>query len=116
MKLLTLAIVIGLLAGAVAFAAGPTSTNTAASKSALDTVIIVYKTHFDIGYTSTAKEVVHDYRTEMTDRLLDAIEENKKQAAERQFVWTLSGYPSMKTTARDGEEPARWGIYHREQE
>lgn len=106
MKLLTLALVIGLRAGAAAFAAGPTSTNTAASKSALETVIIVYKTHFDIGYTSTAKEAVHDYRTEMTDRLLDAIEENKKQPAERQFVWTLSGYP-MQQILWEGQAPER---------
>ena len=61
--------------------AAPAPTN----QPGLQTVIIVYKTHFDIGYTSSAREVVHEYRTEMADRVLDAIEENQ-QAAQGQAV------------------------------
>ena len=60
------------------------------------TVIIVYKTHFDIGYTAMAREVVHEYRTDMADRVLDAIERNRAQPKDRQFVWTLSGWPMHK--------------------
>ncbi len=77
-----------------------------ATKPGLTSVIIVYKTHFDIGYTSTAKEVVHDYRTEMTDRLLDAIERNQSQPKDQQFVWTLSGYP-MQQILWEGQAPER---------
>jgi len=95
-----------LTAAAIGFAAEPAGTNTTAQKPALETVIIVYKTHFDIGYTASAKEVVHDYQTEMTDRLLDAIEENKKQPRDKQFVWTLSGYP-MQQILWEGQAPAR---------
>jgi len=72
----------------------------------LEQVIIVYKTHFDIGYTTTAQEVVHEYRTEMTDRLLEAIEKNSKQPKDKQFVWTLSGYP-MQQILWEGQDPAR---------
>jgi alpha-mannosidase len=72
----------------------------------LEEVILVYKTHFDIGYTSTAHEVVHDYRTEMADRLMDAIERNKNQPKEKQFVWTLSGYP-MQQVLWEGQTPER---------
>jgi hypothetical protein len=75
-------------------------------KTGVETVTIVYKTHFDIGYTSTAKEVIHDYRTEMTDRLLDAIDRNKQQPKDRQFVWTLSGYP-LQQILWEGQAPAR---------
>lgn len=90
MKLLSIfACVVGLGFGSRAGGAEP----AAASKPGLENVVIVYKTHFDIGYTSSAKEVVHDYRTEMTDRLLDAIEQNRQQPKDAQFVWTLSGYP-----------------------
>ena len=32
---------------------------TPAMKAGLQNVIIVYKTHFDIGYTTMAREVVH---------------------------------------------------------
>lgn len=81
-------------------------TNAAVRKAGLETVIIVYKTHFDIGYTSLAKEVVHDYQTEMTDRLLDAIEVNRQQPKDRQFVWTLSGYP-MQQILWEGQAPDR---------
>ncbi len=31
-------------------------------------VIVIIKTHFDIGYTHRVKEIVHHYRTEMIDQ------------------------------------------------
>jgi alpha-mannosidase len=81
--------------------------NTApAPKAGLQTVIIVYKTHFDIGYTTMAREVVHGYRTEMADRVLDAIERNRNQPKEQQFVWTVSGWP-MKQILWEGQSPER---------
>ena len=76
------------------------------NKARLERVYIVYKTHFDIGYTSTAHDVVHEYRTEMTDRLIEAIEKNKDQPKERQFVWTLSGFP-MQQILWEGQSPER---------
>ncbi len=78
----------------------------APEKSPLETVVIVYKTHFDIGYTTMASEVVHEYRTEMADRVLDAIDQNSQQPKEEQFVWTLSGWP-MKQILWDGQPPER---------
>ncbi len=75
-------------------------------KAGLQKVIIAYKTHFDIGYTSTVHDVVHEYRTEMADRMIEAIEKNKSQPKERQFVWTLSGYP-MQQILWDGQSPER---------
>jgi hypothetical protein len=56
-------------------------------------VVIVYKTHFDIGYSERVQQVIHDYRTSMADKVLDAIEKNKKQPKDKQFVWTVSGWP-----------------------
>ena len=69
-------------------------------------MVIVYKTHFDIGYTTRVREVVHEYRTEMADRVLDAIEQNSRQPKEQQFVWTLSGWP-MKQILWEGQSPQR---------
>lgn len=77
-----------------------------AEDSGLKTVIIVYKTHFDIGYTAMARDVVHEYRTEMADRVLDAIAVNSQQPKDQQFVWTLSGWP-MKQILWDGQTPER---------
>ena len=80
--------------------------NEPAKKAGLETVIIVYKTHFDIGYTTMAREVVHEYRTDMADRVLDAIKKNSQQPKEQQFVWTLSGWP-MKQILWEGQPPER---------
>lgn len=82
------------------------SVDSLAETSALETVVIVYKTHFDIGYTTMASEVVHEYRTEMADRVLDAIDQNRQQPKEQQFVWTLSGWP-MKQILWEGQPPER---------
>ncbi|MBX7258144.1 MAG: hypothetical protein K1Y02_17415, partial [Candidatus Hydrogenedentes bacterium] len=71
-----------------------------------ETVIIVYKTHFDIGYTAMAQDVVHEYRTEMADRVLDAIEQNAQQPKDQRFVWTLSGWP-MTQILGEGQAPER---------
>ena len=76
------------------------------TSAGLQKVVIVYKTHFDIGYTTMAREVVHGYRTEMADRVLDAIERNHRQPKDQQFVWTVSGWP-MKQILWDGQSPER---------
>lgn len=72
-----------------------------AKTSGLAQVVIVYKTHFDIGYTARARDVVHEYRTEMADRVLDAIERNSRQPKAEQFVWTLSGWPLQQIIGPD---------------
>jgi hypothetical protein len=72
----------------------------------LETVIIVYKTHFDIGYSETVQQVVHDYRTSMCDKVLDAIDKNSNQPKDKQFVWTVSGWP-MKQILWEGQSPER---------
>ncbi|MGL6196622.1 MAG: glycosyl hydrolase-related protein [Thermoguttaceae bacterium] len=71
-----------------------------------DTVVIVYKTHFDIGYSETIQQVIHDYQTSMADMVLEAIEKNSAQPKENQFVWTISGWP-MKQILSENQEPNR---------
>jgi len=75
-------------------------------KSGVENVIIVYKTHFDIGYSELVQQVVHDYRTSMCDRVLEAIQENNNQPKDKQFVWTISGWP-MKQILWEGQSPER---------
>ena len=70
----------------------------------LKEVIVVYKAHFDIGYSALARDVIHEYRTEMVDRVLDAIELNRHQTKEQQFVWTVSGWP-MQQILWKGQAP-----------
>ena len=88
--------ILGAVPPVVATSAGPV----------LKEIVIVYKTHFDIGYTQLARDVCHQYRTEMADKVLEAIERNANQPKDKQFVWTVSGYPMSQMLGPE-QAPAR---------
>lgn len=77
------------------------STNLSAQeKSGIDTsvqeIVVVFKSHFDIGYTHLASEVVHGYQTTTIDNALKVVDANKNLPREQQFVWTIPGWPMKK--------------------
>ena len=78
------------------------------SRAAVDQVVVVFKTHFDIGYTDMASNVVQRYRTTMIDQALEVVDRNRDLPADQQFVWTLSGWP-LKQIGADwpGQDPVR---------
>lgn len=84
------------------------ATTLAPAQSALEEIILVYKSHFDIGYTHLASEAVHNYRTTMMDGALAVVDQNKNLPPEQQFVWTVPGWP-MKKILEDwpGQTPER---------
>jgi hypothetical protein len=59
-------------------------------------VVVVFKTHFDIGYTDMAANVVERYRTTMIDDALKVVDQNRNLPPEQQFVWTIPGWPMHK--------------------
>ena len=59
-------------------------------------VVLAYKTHFDIGFTDFAENVVHEYRTRFIDKALDAVDASSHLPKEQQFKWTLPGWPLKK--------------------
>ncbi|MBI5819993.1 MAG: hypothetical protein HZA88_13495 [Verrucomicrobia bacterium] len=59
----------------------------------VEQVVVVFKTHFDIGYTDMASNVVHRYRTSMIDQALDVADQNRDLPPAQQFAWTLPGWP-----------------------
>ena len=77
-------------------------------KSNVEEIIIVYKSHVDIGYTRLAREVIERYRTTTIDRALDVVDKNKNLPADQQFVWTVPSWP-MKKMLEDweGQPPQR---------
>ncbi|MBI4889986.1 MAG: hypothetical protein HY821_05120, partial [Acidobacteria bacterium] len=83
-----------------------TSATLSAQKAPLREVIVVYKTHFDIGYTDLAANVVTKYRTTMIDDALAVVDASRKLPAEQQFVWTLPGWP-MSQILWPGQDAAR---------
>src|SRR5512133_2861304 len=71
-------------------------------------VIVVFKTHFDIGYTEMASNVVRRYRTKMIDDALTVVDQNRALSAERQFVWTIPGWPATQILSDwQGQSPER---------
>jgi len=73
------------------------SLHVSAQQQKVDTsvreIILVFKTHFDIGYTDYAEAVVQKYSSTMMEHALANVEKNKRLPAEKQFVWTVSGWP-----------------------
>ncbi|MBW7863704.1 MAG: hypothetical protein GX580_17725 [Candidatus Hydrogenedens sp.] len=69
-------------------------------------VVVVFKTHYDIGYTDLASTVVAGYKSAMIDKALAVCDAGRDLPPERQFVWTLPGWP-MAEVLGPGQEPAR---------
>ena len=71
-------------------------------------VIVTFKTHFDIGYTDLASNVVQRYRTTMIDQALKVVDQNRDLPPEQQFAWTIPGWPMSKILADwEGQTPQR---------
>lgn len=59
-------------------------------------VIVVFKTHFDIGHTDMASRRVETYRTRFMDSALRVVDESRSLPPEQQFVWKVPGWPMPK--------------------
>ena len=59
----------------------------------VEDVWVVFKTHFDIGYTDLIADVLARYRGPMIDNALAVIEANQSLPPEQRFVWTIPGWP-----------------------
>lgn len=74
----------------------------------LEEIILVFKTHFDIGYTDMAAKVVERYRTSMIDSALDVVDDSRDLPEEQKFVWTIPGWPMSKILEDwEGQTPQR---------
>ncbi|HPA17129.1 MAG TPA: hypothetical protein PLU30_05235 [Verrucomicrobiae bacterium] len=82
--------------GPVAVPSPGTEPGSARSAGRLESVVVVFKTHFDIGYTDMASNVVQRYRTTMIDDALKVVDESRPMPGDRQFAWTLPGWPLSK--------------------
>src|ERR1700757_4837262 len=86
-----------LLAGASAIVLCPKTASSAvrsspSASSQVNEIIVVCKTHFDIGYSDRVAEVLTYYRTTMIDRVLDLIEKSKELPPDEQVIWTCPGW------------------------
>ncbi len=56
-------------------------------------IIVVFKMHFDIGYTQWAEGVLQQYGGNMLRKTLQAIDETAELPKAEQFVWTVPSWP-----------------------
>lgn len=75
--------------------------------SELEEIIVSFKTHFDIGFTHTAPEIVDIYRTKMIDHALDLIDESKKLPPDEQFNWTIPSWVAEQILWKGQDEKRR---------
>ncbi|MGM9802972.1 MAG: hypothetical protein ACI308_02220 [Muribaculaceae bacterium] len=79
-----------------------------ADSKGVEEIIVISKTHFDIGYTHRVSEIVRHYQTDMIDRALNAMDETRSLPQEQQFAWTIPGWVLSKTMANwDGQTEER---------
>ena len=86
-----------LLVGGPALILGPKTAHSLvgsspSQESRINQIIVVCKTHFDIGYSDRVAEVLAFYRTTMIDRALDLIDNSTALPPEEQFIWTCPGW------------------------
>ena len=82
-----------LLPALIAAAALPAWAGNTSRWPKLEEVVVVSKTHFDIGFTDLASRVVDRYRTSMADQALKLVDESRGLPPDQQFAWTLAGWP-----------------------
>lgn len=59
-------------------------------------IYVVFKTHFDIGYTELAKEVVERFSSSMLSDVISTCEGTQKLGKDKQYVWTMPAWPLVK--------------------
>ncbi|ETZ24835.1 hypothetical protein [Pedobacter sp. V48] len=89
-KTKTLSLII-LLTAAVAVAQKQKTSNAFTPK--VTDVWVVFKTHFDLGFTDLPENVFARYRGEMMDKALSVIEKNATLPKNQHFAWTVPGWP-----------------------
>ncbi len=70
-------------------------------------VWVVFKTHFDLGFTDLAENVFTRYRVNMMDGALGLIEQNRNRPPDERFVWTVPGWPLSQVILGPKQDPAR---------
>jgi hypothetical protein len=103
-RLLAILSILG-VAGAAFGAEEGSSPPPGASK--VEEIVLVFKTHFDIGYTGLAREVVNTYRTSMIDQALQVCDRTRALPPQHRFVWTIPGWPMVQILHPDQDAERR---------
>jgi len=78
------------------------------ASSNVQEIIVVCKTHFDIGFTHRIDEVIPYFQTSMIDQALSVMEQSEGLPADQQFVWTAPAWVMSKVLEDwEGQTPER---------
>jgi len=56
-------------------------------------IFLVFKTHFDIGFTHLASEVIENYSKKLLPSVISTVAASKEYDETRPYVWTMSAWP-----------------------
>lgn len=70
-------------------------------------VILVFKTHFDIGFTQLSREILDFYAGDMLDRVRETCDATRDMGALR-YVWTMPAWPLKIMRERSNDERAEF--------
>ena len=97
-----------ILIATVSYAQNSNITYPEEEPSKVEEIIVVCKTHFDIGYTHRVDELISYYRTTMIDKALAIMEDSEDLPPEQQFVWTTPAWVMSKVLEEwDGQTTER---------
>lgn len=66
----------------------------------INKVILVFKTHFDIGFTKLSREILDFYAKDMLDRVAQTCDATRDMG-KLKYVWTMPAWPLMTMRERD---------------
>ncbi|SMD09116.1 glycoside hydrolase family 38 C-terminal domain-containing protein [Pedobacter nyackensis] len=81
------------LFGVLLFLLISTSIQAQTNHNKVKEVIVVFKTHFDIGYTDWSDNVRYNYANSMIISALNTVDKSNNLPKDQQFKWTISGWP-----------------------
>ncbi|MGM9748178.1 MAG: DUF5054 domain-containing protein, partial [Candidatus Cryptobacteroides sp.] len=84
-------ITIGLLMAIWGYAA-PILPDEPADAESVKKIHLIFKTHLDVGFTNSGKDVINTYMTDFIPHTLDLIESLKESGAEEHYMWTTGAW------------------------
>ena len=78
----------------------------AAAENQVREIVVVFKTHYDIGYADLATNILTRYRTTFVDKAIKVIDQSQNMPPDQRFVWTIPGWP-FKEMLWPGQTPER---------
>ncbi|SDN71949.1 Glycosyl hydrolases family 38 C-terminal domain-containing protein [Paenibacillus sp. yr247] len=80
----------------------------------LEKIYVVFKTHFDIGFTGLVSDVVQRYRSEMLKEVIDICDKTKDNDEHEKYVWTMSAWPLLQSLKGSSEEDKKKALAYLE--